>query len=1381
MNKIILILFISFMANFSFADCSSPAAIAGSLEYFSVDKTHKFCDGTNWVAIKKGGLKQQYNHDFAGEIYVGDFVDLTIDGNILYVIGSKLTVINITDPANPVNVAQYDISGNLIRKDGNYLHIWKDSEKKYFLYDTSNINNIFLSSEAIFLTSSNVSSMLLDKVNKFSYFVTNDELTIIDYSANNLSGGTNLVNISGVSKIAKDSTKLYALNKTGKSISVIDISFPMTASIVNTFSISSYTGNVMDMSAMNDHLYVTYDNYNPNPSLLVFDATNPLSIVFKKSYLNFNQLSSVEAFEGTLNFISRQGTHYFARFNPADPSDLYTSQSDTVYNYTGYDRLSVDNNWVVGGFRLIGRIVFFDNTPKLTVTDNAIGFVSDNSMAYDVGSSLYFLRKAGNRVALSFANTSLFVMDVSNPSSVTSVGSYKTSYTKVQNTYYDGFDFDGTNAYRTYANYPNQIEIMDVVTDPLRPKITYFSDANFSTLRDVIVDGSYMYVASSGNDSLLIFDITTPHSPVFVGKVTDSVNIDYISVLKKVGNIIYTWGIFSGTKYLTSIDVSDPANPVVLGSLVNSLFASVEGFTCTTSYCVINKYGSDDTFIIDVSNPSTPTLVGTFDSGISTADMSLVGNTLYVANTGFKTYDISIPSAPSLIYSSSTIPNTTRIVVDGSKIYLAGTSFRVLDVVSPTSYLELSNYTYSGKMAGPLAVDVIGDRAFVLGGDGSIATVDITDRKDPFILNNYTHPSLAGSKDLKIKGNYAYVLASSSLLIFDLTNPVVPTLTSTLTLATELGGAHRIFLEGNYAYITAKTNSRFTIVDITNVNSPALVSSTSNANMLAPENVTVKNDKAYIVSTTSKSLVVFDITNKSSPSLYSSIIDTAKLTSPLKVEVTGNSAVVVAANSYCGGIFDISTPTISFLANLYTSYCSDVIAKDSFLYLKTQNSNYTVVNIKNPSAPIVYTSLKYSAGSTSSFSNAVLRNNYIYSITGGILNIIYSELANFSYVRENTINTSHPVANFKDSVKLGDYIYSINSSGRIYAFKDDGLSLEMVSTITPTKYKNSATYKMVAVDNFVFVYDSYNYAVSAYDVTDPYNIVESGMYSSYSELGSAIVSMHVYGNYLVLTGNNRIVVLDITVRTLPTLHYKYTSSTELSSSYTFSAMKGDFLYVCSNTQNAIRVYSVVDPGAISLVASVVDSTNLYNCAALEVEGDYLYHSTNTNNKLTIFDISTPASPSLVNAYTNAFFSMSNIKMKVKNDTIYYYTNKLYIFDVSDKLNPLLLENITISNYENMQLFGDQLYFASSSPYSYTKYQYEKIVPIGVCSQAGSLQFNSTKNVMAYCDGTSMLPLSTVDGAGGAGCSSPTALAGSMKFFVPANVYKFCDGTNWKDL
>ncbi|MCE7886341.1 MAG: hypothetical protein DYH13_02400 [Alphaproteobacteria bacterium PRO2] len=44
-----------FCATAAFADCTSPAAVAGTLEWFSGTSEYKLCDGTNWDVIELSG------------------------------------------------------------------------------------------------------------------------------------------------------------------------------------------------------------------------------------------------------------------------------------------------------------------------------------------------------------------------------------------------------------------------------------------------------------------------------------------------------------------------------------------------------------------------------------------------------------------------------------------------------------------------------------------------------------------------------------------------------------------------------------------------------------------------------------------------------------------------------------------------------------------------------------------------------------------------------------------------------------------------------------------------------------------------------------------------------------------------------------------------------------------------------------------------------------------------------------------------------------------------------------------------------------------------------------------------------------------------------
>ncbi len=60
---------------------------------------------------------------------------------------------------------------------------------------------------------------------------------------------------------------------------------------------------------------------------------------------------------------------------------------------------------------------------------------------------------------------------------------------------------------------------------------------------------------------------------------------------------------------------------------------------------------------------------------------------------------------------------------------------------------------------------------------------------------------------------------------------------------------------------------------------------------------------------------------------------------------------------------------------------------------------------------------------------------------------------------------------------------------------------------------------------------------------------------------------------------------------------------------------------------------------------------------------------------------------------------------------------------------------------------------------------------------GTLIFNSTDNVMQYCDGYRHVPLGPV-GNGGGGCSSPSGQAGAIIYNTTYNVIQYCEGDAW---
>lgn len=1388
MKNILWITFFLFFKLNALADCSSPAAIAGAIEYFTADKTHKYCNGSDWVVMKKGGLKETGRHDFSLSDYVDQVEDLSIDGNYIYLIGKKLTVLDISNPQAPTIISSYSYPGQVILKVDNYIHLYNQTDLTYRLLDATNPLAITEISSLLLPSAGNVRSAVVDNVNDYVYFASNsaDRIFVVDFSssasafvATTIIDG---VNLDGPIKLVRSANYLYSLNEYGNTVAVIDISVPSISFIADNFNLTGYTTSVKDMEILNNHLYITRETYNPNLGIISLDATDPLNIVFKGGSPDYSRPSGVKAYGGTLYMTTTEGGNHFLRFDGSDKSVITASHSNYIFNYIYYTKIDVNANWVVSLSTQMQELTIFDNSIKPVAAKNVVGSYWSGEQATQNWGQMTHLEKVGNKVALRFTNGANFVFDVSDRANIAQISSTKTSFVDIPNSYGDGFDFDGSYLYKSFANSPSPIEIVDIITDPNNPKSYVYINSAISGPRDIIADGNYLYVASANNDRLVILDITNPTSPLLHSSVSDSVSLDYISTMTLAGNYIYAWGLFSSSKYLTAIDISDKANPVVVSSLIDSSFNSVHSLACNLTHCYMSLFASTTIKVIDISDPANMSVAHSFDCGFATAKLNLVGSNLYIG--GFKSYDITTPTAPVQIHTFNPGLSGWIPLVEGNTLYLGTNYLRTYDIVNPTTYNILDEVSYSGSIANPVAVDVIANKAFVLNSSGSIAIIDVTTKNDPKFNSSYAHSDLVGAKDLKITGNYGVALAASKLLIYDFSNPTSPSLTGSLDLATELGGAHRLFIDGNYAYVTAKLNSRFTIVDITNKSSPSLVSSTSHTSMTSPENLKIISNLAYIVSSGSRAISIFDITNKAAPTFLGSLSDMTRLNSPVKIDVSGNFAYVAAENSVGGGVFDISDPAnIVSKSNLSNNFLEDVLAYGNYLYAKNRSNGYHIIDASNPDIPIAATNPASvrAAASSVSFTNTVHRGDYLYFINDNRLEILGFQNVPFSYNYSKIFNYSHTLSNASEIVKSGNYIYTITSNSLFSVYQDSGAGPVHLKDYSFDYYKNNGNHVLYVEGNYLYIYETYTYSIGIFDISDPLAITNLSYLSSYTNIGAGITRIRKNGNNLYLSGDTRIVALDITNPLSPVFLSKYNSTTELSYNTPFEIV-GSYIIACSSNHDALQVFDISNPSAMTLAFTLTDISKFNACEDLTIDGNYLYIYSYLNTTVSIVDISNPLSLSVVSSLSSANFSTNIAKLFFANDTLFVRTSwYIYPIDVTNKLAPAALDTINFTGQPHMVLDGANIYLSiSNNLNSLFKYQFDKIIPLGSCTQAGSLNFDETINVLTFCNGSSILPLAT-SGAGGAGCSSPAGAKGSLNFLTPSNIYQFCDGTDWINL
>ena len=185
--------------------------------------------------------------------------------------------------------------------------------------------------------------------------------------------------------------------------------------------------------------------------------------------------------------------------------------------------------------------------------------------------------------------------------------------------------------------------------------------------------------------------------------------------------------VFGGKKVLKVLDVSDPANPDSLGSLV--LGGSARAGDASGTLVAVEV--SDDIWLIDVSDPSTPVEVGHVLPAVAghyISYLALEGDLLVVEEHDASPlfylafHDVSDPANPRLISTMAwTGPGRIAgLVLEDSRLYAlaSDTQLRVYDVRDPSAPAALASYPEVGQSGRVRAVAVDGNQVQVVGAGG---------------------------------------------------------------------------------------------------------------------------------------------------------------------------------------------------------------------------------------------------------------------------------------------------------------------------------------------------------------------------------------------------------------------------------------------------------------------------------------------------------------------------------------------------------------------------------------------------------------------------------------------------------------------------------------
>jgi hypothetical protein len=497
---------------------------------------------------------------------------------------------------------------------------------------------------------------------------------------------------------------------------IIDVSNPHLP-VIRGFLGTPIDNHIFDFAVSGKYAYVISQNNFGENNLHTIDVSSPLAPVDVAVHALTYRVEKISVIGSYAYLMTSSGLHILDISWPTGPREVGSYEtSEYVLNY--YVRNTqvylVDNNNSIQIIdisdrtapALAGCYEVFERTENIFVSDSyayldtssglRVIDVSVTGVPEEVGS--YDLSNTGNclNVSNGYAynirhNDILYVLDVSNPVSVSSSGNYA-SADSVSDVYVCG-------SYAYLA--ADGLRIFDV-TNPAAPTEVGFSDSSAVRL---CVSGDFAYMAEPLG-RLDIFDVSNPAAPEKVGYylASQSLFIDpfnpYIRDLCVSGSYAY----LATASDLRIIDVSNPGSVQQVGSY--AIQGGTRGFILTDSYAYVIDSGRG-MHIIDMSDPATPHEVGIFLSPDSISDIFLVGTRMYLATAnGFRILSIFEPTEPQEIgfwkNPSGYNSNNGAIYVSGSYAYFLHDFLYLVDISEPSMPEKVGAFVLPSSVSKPV-------------------------------------------------------------------------------------------------------------------------------------------------------------------------------------------------------------------------------------------------------------------------------------------------------------------------------------------------------------------------------------------------------------------------------------------------------------------------------------------------------------------------------------------------------------------------------------------------------------------------------------------------------------------------------------------------------
>jgi len=290
--------------------------------------------------------------------------------------------------------------------------------------------------------------------------------------------------------------------------------------------------------------------------------------------------------------------------------------------------------------------------------------------------------------------------------------------------------------------------------------------------------------------------------------------------------------------------------------------------------------------VVDISDPTSMSQVGQYDTPGSARRLRLEGTLLYVADTtGLQVLDISSPASPSLVANYVAPANAVARDVGGaSRVYVAGpttggAAFHSLDT---STFTQSALHGSLAINAGSWGLAVRDDYAFT----GRLSEVDVSDPISPSIKTSVPFSTIGAGRGVTLSGNYAFMASTQAGL--DVVDVQDPDNLNAVSNYDTTGHVNDVAVSGNYAFLPVNDDG----LHVLDVSAPTSLPADNDPDGSVSLNakfrdIAVSGNFAFLAEEASLGLVRYDISTPTAPGNYNNYQPTSGVSLAYATSVRG--------------------------------------------------------------------------------------------------------------------------------------------------------------------------------------------------------------------------------------------------------------------------------------------------------------------------------------------------------------------------------------------------------------------------------------------------------------------------------------------------------------